>query len=40
MSRKKNKVNTQDAYDEFLENEQINKEFSNYISVKLSEKQY
>lgn len=39
-TRKKNKVNTQDAYDEYLENEQINREFSNYLSVKLSDKQY
>jgi phosphate starvation-inducible PhoH-like protein len=39
-TRKKNKVNTQEAYDEYLENEQINREFSNYLSVKLSDKQY
>jgi phosphate starvation-inducible PhoH-like protein len=39
-TRKKNKMNTQDAYDEYLENEQVNKEFSNYLTVKLSEKQY
>ena len=39
-SRKKNKINTQEAYDEYLENESINREFGSYKSVKLSEKQY
>ena len=39
-TRKKNKVNNHEAYDEYLENEQINREFSNYLSVKLSDKQY
>jgi phosphate starvation-inducible PhoH-like protein len=37
-SRKK--VDTSEAYDEFLENEAVNREFSNYLTVKLTEKQY
>jgi len=40
MTKRKNKINVQESYDEYLENEQVNKEFSNYLSVKLSEKQY
>jgi phosphate starvation-inducible PhoH-like protein len=37
---RKNKVNTQEAYDEYLDNEKINREFGSYKTVKLSEKQY
>ena len=40
MVRKKGKITTQDAYDEYLDNESINREFGSYKSVKLSEKQY
>jgi len=39
-NRRKNKVNTQEAYDEYLENEKVNREFGSYRSVKLSEKQH
>ncbi len=38
--RRTNKVNTQEAYDEYLENEAVNREFSSYKTVKLTDKQY
>ena len=34
------KVDTQEAYDEYLENEKVNREFGSYKQVKLTEKQY
>ena len=37
---RKNKFSIEEAYDEYLNNESINKEFGSYKSVKLSEKQY
>ena len=40
MVRKKGKINSQEAYDEYLNNESVNKEFGSYKNVKLSEKQY
>lgn len=40
MTRKKNKVNVSDAYDEYQENEKVNREFGQYKVVKLSDKQY
>jgi phosphate starvation-inducible PhoH-like protein len=39
-SRKKNKLNTQDVYNEYLENEEVNREFASYKPIKLSDKQY
>lgn len=39
-NRKKVKINSQEAYDEYLNNESVNKEFGSYKNVKLSEKQY
>jgi phosphate starvation-inducible PhoH-like protein len=39
-NKKRTKVNTQNAYDEYLENEEINREFGSYKTVKLTEKQY
>lgn len=39
-NRKRNKMNTQEAYDEYLDNESINKEFGSYKPIKLSDKQY
>jgi phosphate starvation-inducible PhoH-like protein len=39
-NRKKNKINPQEAYDDYLENEKVNREFGSYKTVKLSEKQY
>ena len=38
--RQTKKIDTQDAYSEYDENEKINREFASYINVKLSEKQY
>lgn len=34
------KVNTSEAYDEYREHEEVNREFSSYLTVKLSDKQY
>jgi phosphate starvation-inducible PhoH-like protein len=39
-NRKRSKINTHEAYDEYLDNEKINREFGSYKTVKLSEKQY
>jgi len=38
--RKNNKISTQEAYDEYLDNEKVNREFGSYKPIKLSEKQY
>lgn len=38
--RKGNKVDTDFAYDQYLENEEVNREFGKFKKVKLSEKQY
>jgi phosphate starvation-inducible PhoH-like protein len=40
MTKRKGKINTQEAYDEYLENEAVNREFGSYKTVKLTEKQY
>lgn len=40
MSKRKNKLNAGDAYNEYLENEKVNKEFGSYLTVKLTDKQY
>jgi len=38
--RTRKKIDTHEAYEEFQENDEINREFSQYITVKLTEKQY
>jgi phosphate starvation-inducible PhoH-like protein len=38
--RTRKKIDTHEAYEEFQENDAINREFSQYITVKLTEKQY
>jgi phosphate starvation-inducible PhoH-like protein len=38
--RTRKKIDTREAYEEFQENDAINREFSQYITVKLTEKQY
>jgi phosphate starvation-inducible PhoH-like protein len=40
MTKRKGKINTHEAYDEYLENEAVNREFGSYKTVKLTEKQY
>jgi phosphate starvation-inducible PhoH-like protein len=39
-TRSRKKIDPSEAYDEFLENETVNREFSNYMTVKLTDKQY
>ena len=39
-TRSRKKIDPSEAYDEYLENETVNREFSNYMSVKLTDKQY
>ena len=36
----KKKIDTQDAYSEYQENERVNREFATHLPVKLTEKQY
>jgi phosphate starvation-inducible PhoH-like protein len=40
MSKRKTKVNTTEAYDEYLQNEEVNRLFSEYKKITLTEKQY
>lgn len=40
MARQKNKLNTQEVYDEYLNNTQVNNEFGTFKKVSLSDKQY
>ena len=40
MSNRTKKVNVKEAYDEYVENEKINREFGEFLPVRLSEKQH
>jgi len=40
MSKRKTRVNTNEAYDEYLQNEEVNRLFSEYKKITLTEKQY
>lgn len=37
---KKSKINAHESYSEYLDNEEVNREFGTYLNVKLTEKQY